>query len=62
MSVFVVSTERPRDWGDLAGVGATAVFPPVTDSEQFQRAFGATFVRMALLGDREIMQVDVKRG
>ena len=26
VSVFVLSSERPCDWGDLAGVGATA--PP----------------------------------
>ena len=29
VSVFVLSTERPCDWGDLAGVGATAAPYPV---------------------------------
>ena len=29
VSVFVLSTERPCDWGDLAGVGATAAPPLV---------------------------------
>ena len=28
-SVFVLSSERPCDWGDFAGVGATAAPPPV---------------------------------
>ena len=27
VSVFVLSPERPCDWGDLAGVGATAAPP-----------------------------------
>ena len=29
VSVFVLSTERPCDWGDLAGVGVTAAPYPV---------------------------------
>ena len=29
VSVFVLSTVRPCDWGDLAGVGATAAPPLV---------------------------------
>ena len=30
VSVFVLSTERPCDWGDLAGVGATVAPHPVS--------------------------------
>ena len=32
VSVFVLSTKRPCDWGDLAGVGATAAPYPVVVS------------------------------
>ena len=38
VSVFVLSTERPCDWGDLAGVGVTAAPYPVA-SLRFRAMF-----------------------
>ena len=40
VSVFVLSTERPCDWGDLAGVGATAARPLVGEGKLTRKRFG----------------------